>query len=103
DIFVSPPQACPRIRWLSPGPLRVVPGHFGVPRGGRDRLRPPPGLPRPQRRLLLRDVSVTWALCGGRDLGPAPPRPRPRGAGPAPPRAQEQLMELYLGKVSTNK
>ncbi|NXE71662.1 ATG2A protein, partial [Calcarius ornatus] len=60
----------PRIRWLSPGPLRILPGHFGVPRGGRDRLRPPPGLPRPRSRLVLRDLSLTWALHGGRDFGP---------------------------------
>ncbi|NXU34548.1 ATG2A protein, partial [Drymodes brunneopygia] len=78
----------PRIRWLAPGPLRVLPGHFGVPRGERDRLRPPPGLPLPRSRLVLRDLSLTWALFGGRDFGPGPAhnRPRPRSAGPAPPR-----------------
>ncbi|NXD32731.1 ATG2A protein, partial [Spelaeornis formosus] len=79
--------AAPRVRWLAPGPLRLLPGHFGVPRGERDRLRPPPGLPPPRARLVLRDLSLTWALFGGQDFGPgpAPHRPRPR-TGPAPPR-----------------
>ncbi|NXX71971.1 ATG2A protein, partial [Spizella passerina] len=101
-----PVQVSPRIRWLAPGPLRVIPGHFGVPRGGRDRLRPPPGLPPPRSRLLLRDLSLTWALHGGRDFGGghAPGRwdragrgwghaqggaagmPRPRSSGPSHPR-----------------
>ncbi|NXO46576.1 ATG2A protein, partial [Locustella ochotensis] len=80
--------AAPRVRWLAPGPLRVLPGHFGVPRGERDRLRAPPGLPPPRARLILRDLSLTWALFGGRDFGPGPAqhRPRLRSAGPAPPR-----------------
>ncbi|NXB14843.1 ATG2A protein, partial [Rhagologus leucostigma] len=79
----------PRVRWLAPGPLRVLPGHFGVPRGERDRLRPPPGLPPPRTRLVLRDLSLTWALFGGRDFGPGPtPRrwdtPPKEGAGDTP-------------------
>ncbi|XP_033927739.1 autophagy-related protein 2 homolog A-like [Melopsittacus undulatus] len=68
-------EGAPCLRWLLPGPLRLREGHFG-PGGGsggcRDRLRPPPGLPPPRERLLLRDASLRWQLYGGRDFGAGP-------------------------------
>ncbi|XP_062475066.1 autophagy-related protein 2 homolog A-like [Pezoporus occidentalis] len=110
------PEGSPSLRWLAPGPLLLREGHFGPgggSGGGRDRLRPPPGLPPPRERLLLRDVSLRWQLFGGRDFGAGhAPAARPRRGGHAPSghahwrtrggpgRRQDLLMELHLSKVS---
>ncbi|XP_053857787.1 autophagy-related protein 2 homolog A [Vidua macroura] len=84
----TPETAAPRLRWLAPGPLRLRPGHFGVPRGGAGPgCAPPPGLPPPRARLVLRDLSLTWALYGGAGLRPRPAQvghARGRGRGHAP-------------------
>ncbi|XP_030331246.1 autophagy-related protein 2 homolog A-like [Strigops habroptila] len=107
------PPACAGWRRGRCGSSRGTSGRGGAAGAGTG-CAPPPGLPPPRERLVLRDTSLRWQLFGGRDFGaghaPAAARPRRGGHAPSghthwrsrggPGRRQDLLMELHLGKVS---
>ncbi|CAH1999640.1 unnamed protein product [Acanthoscelides obtectus] len=67
-LGMFPKGGIPEIKWLSGDSLRVVEGHFSIPIGKSDLLKPPKNCPTPVLRYTLYDMSVVWHMYGGNDF-----------------------------------